>query len=270
MRRARLAESVSERLPVPPAQSSSLEGENRMLLDELAKANEKWEARMRETTKRLRQQNKMLREAHQRAEALSRKDSLTGLATRGWLDETLAQEVERSRRYGSPLSLVMGDLDHFKAVNDAFGHQVGDKVLQNTARALQEAVRMTDLVGRYGGEEFLIVLPSTGLVEAYILAERVRELVKEMTAASLAEPVTGSFGVVERQIDETVALVLHRVDGALYEAKRRGRNQVCAVGDLSTSLPLAASPESARILVPAPCLQSWVPLSAGPEQALMA
>ena len=270
MRRARLAESVSERLPVPPAQSSSLESENRMLIDELAKANERLEARMRETTKRLRQQNKMLREAHQRAEALSRKDSLTGLATRGWLDETLAREVERSRRYGSPLSLVMGDLDHFKAVNDAFGHQVGDKVLQNTARALQEAVRMTDLVGRYGGEEFLIVLPSTGLVEAYILAERVRELVKEMTAASLAEPVTGSFGVVERQIDETVALVLHRVDGALYEAKRRGRNQVCAVGDLSTSLSLATSYENARILVPSPFLQSWVPLSAGPEQALMA
>jgi len=141
MRRARLAESVSERLPVPPAQSSSLESENRMLIDELAKANERLEARMRETTKRLRQQNKMLREAHQRAEALSRKDSLTGLATRGWLDETLAQEVERSRRYGSPLSLVMGDLDHFKAVNDAFGHQVGDKVLLEETRPLSRDKR---------------------------------------------------------------------------------------------------------------------------------
>jgi two-component system cell cycle response regulator len=203
-----------------------LVSENRQLLDELTRANEILEERVRERTQRLKRQNRALREARQRIEAISRKDALTGLANRGWLDETLALEVERSRRYGPRLSLIMGDLDHFKTVNDSFGHLVGDKVLQSTADVFRVGVRMTDLAGRYGGEEFLIVLPNTGLAEACALAERLRERVERMPVSFRPEPVTGSFGVAEWTSGESVGDVVHRADKALYEAKERGRNRV--------------------------------------------
>jgi two-component system cell cycle response regulator len=186
---------------------------NRVLLDELTEANRELEERVRERTKRLKRQNTALREARQRIEVLSRKDPLTGLANRGWFDETLALEVERSRRYGSHLSLVMGDLDHFKNVNDTFGHLVGDKVLQATASVLQGAVRMTDLVGRYGAE-------------ASVLAGRLREGVEQIPVWFRPEPVTGSFGVVEWETGEKVVDLVHRADTALYKAKRQGRNRV--------------------------------------------
>ena len=203
-----------------------LVAQNHLLIDELAKANAELEERVRVRTARLRRQNKALREARQRIEVLSRKDVLTGLANRGWRDETIALEVERSRRYRARLSLVMGDLDHFKNVNDSFGHLVGDKVLQATAEALQGAVRMTDLAGRYGGDEFLILLPNTGLAEACVLAERLRARVEQMLLSFRPEPVTGSFGVAEWGIGEAVSDIVHRADQALYEAKRQGRNRV--------------------------------------------
>jgi diguanylate cyclase (GGDEF)-like protein len=189
-----------------------LVSENRELLESLTRANEELEARVRERTEQL--------------ETISRKDALTGLANRGWLDETLSLEVERSRRYGSRLSLIMGDLDHFKLVNDSYGHLVGDMVLKVAAEVLQAGVRMTDLVARYGGEEFLIVLPNTGLREACVLADRLREQLQNAPVTFRAEPVTGSFGVVEWRSGELASDTVGRADKAMYAAKEQGRNRV--------------------------------------------
>ena len=208
--------------------------QNHLLLDELAKANAELEERVRVRTERLKRQNRALREARHRIEMLSRKDALTGLANRGWLDESLTLEVERCRRYGSRLSIIMGDLDHFKAVNDSFGHLVGDRVLQAAADVLQTTARMTDLAGRFGGEEFLVVLPNTGEAEASALAERLRERFEQMPVTFRPEPVTGSFGVAEWRLGESPGDLVGRADQALYEAKRTGRNRVGCGGDVET------------------------------------
>jgi diguanylate cyclase (GGDEF)-like protein len=200
--------------------------ENRHLLTELTQINRELEERVRERTKRLRAQNKALREAQKRIEALSRRDSLTGLANRGWLDTVLVLEVERSRRYGSQLSVVMVDIDHFKMVNDSFGHLAGDAVLQSTAKALEKSVRLTDLAGRYGGEEFLLILPNTRLDDARVMAERLRGEVEARQVTFREEPVTVSAGVSEWRSGDDRASLVERADAALYEAKRQGRNRV--------------------------------------------
>ena len=124
----------------------------------------------------------------------------------------------------------MADLDHFKAVNDAFGHTVGDQVLSAAAEALQATARMTDVVARYGGEEFLLVLPNTGLEEARALAERLRETLERMPVSFRPEPVTASFGVAEVMAGEAAAALVDRADDALYSAKRAGRNRVESTG----------------------------------------
>ena len=200
--------------------------ENRRLLRELREANEDLERKVQERTLRLREQNRALRDARRRIEELSRRDALTGLTNRRWLDEVLRLEVERARRYGAPLSVVMADLDHFKEVNDSFGHAVGDQVLKSAARTLHDAARLTDVVGRYGGEEFLVLLPNTELSEAIVLAERMRAGLRLMPVGFRSDPVTGSFGVTQWQRGDTVAGLVDRADEALYEAKHAGRDRV--------------------------------------------
>ena len=200
--------------------------ENQRLLRELTEANEDLERKVRERTTRLQEQNRELREARKRIEELSRRDALTGLTNRRWLDEVLRLEVERAHRYGAPLAVIMVDLDHFKQVNDSFGHAVGDQVLKSAARTLQEAVRLTDVVGRYGGEEFLVLLPNTELGQATALAERMRAGLRLMPVGFRPDPVTGSFGVTQWAAGDTVAGLVDRADEALYEAKGAGRDRV--------------------------------------------
>lgn len=202
--------------------------ENQRLLDELTRANEELERRVEDRTRKLREQNEALRRARERIEQLSRHDPLTGLVNRRWLDEVLARELARCERYGAPLSVILADLDHFKAVNDTYGHTVGDQVLQSAAEAMREAVRMTDVVGRYGGEEFLVVLPNTRGEQALVLAERLRDALRAMPVSFRAEPVTGSFGVAEWVEGDTAVGLVERADDALYEAKRQGRDRVVA------------------------------------------
>ncbi len=200
--------------------------ENHALLAELITMNRELEDRVRERTKKLQTQNKALREARKRIEDLSRQDPLTGLANRRRLDTALALEAERSRRYGSHLSVVMIDIDHFKSVNDSFGHVVGDKVLQSVAQIAQRSLRVTDLAGRYGGEEFLVILPNTAAHDARVMAERLRTEIEGAPFDFRPEPITASLGVAAWQAgDDTVSLI-NRADGALYEAKRAGRNRV--------------------------------------------
>lgn len=155
----------------------------------------------------------------------ARTDVLTGLDNRRRLEEVLADNAAEAARYGTPLSLVLADVDRFKAINDRYGHAAGDAALAAVADRLAGCVRDADLVGRWGGEEFLVVAPQTAGREAATLAERCR-------AEVAARPVPGvgtttiSFGVAEWRPGESIHSLLTRADRALYEAKRRGRDLV--------------------------------------------
>ena len=151
-------------------------------------------------------------------------DGLTGLYNHRHLQERLAQEIERAERYGRPLSVVMADLDHFKAFNDTFGHPSGDEVLIEVASTLRHVSRASDILARYGGEEFTLILPETGDSEARVVAERARECV---AALRLEAGVTLSLGVASYRPGGSKEELIGAADAALYEAKRQGRNRVC-------------------------------------------
>jgi diguanylate cyclase (GGDEF)-like protein len=176
----------------------------------------------------------------------ARADALTHLANRRQLDDDLAAECSRSSRYGRPLSFIMADVDHFKKINDTYGHQAGDAILQELAQVVSGALRTSDGAYRYGGEEFAVILPETALEEAARLAERLRKAVEAHFAPS-ARAVTASFGVADDVVagGADPALLVAASDGALYEAKRSGRNQVAAArpaSDLSRPCSTGVAP----------------------------
>jgi len=155
-------------------------------------------------------------------------DTLTGVANRGHIEKCLADEVARACRFGATLSVGMVDIDHFKRTNDGFGHPFGDRVIREVARILSETVRQVDKVGRYGGEEFLLVLPGTGLDGAVILAERIRAAVAGTSFDPQDHTATLSVGVAQWTADAgSWEKLVSRADEALYEAKETGRNRVC-------------------------------------------
>lgn len=158
-------------------------------------------------------------------ERLAIQDKLTGLYNRRKLDKSLAQEITRAGRYGRPLSIIMLDLDHFKEVNDTHGHPTGDAVLVETAARLRKALRTSDILGRWGGEEFLILCPETGLQATAGLANR---LLRDYTASEFptAGRRTASFGVATHRAGDRPEELLSRADAALYCAKKKGRNRV--------------------------------------------
>lgn len=160
-----------------------------------------------------------------RIEELSITDRLTGLFNRLKLDEVFAKEIQRSTRYHTPFSVVLLDIDRFKNVNDTYGHQVGDMVLQELALILKTNVRSEDLVGRWGGEEFLLLLPNTTLDSAMILAEKLRRST-EAHAFSEVGKCTASFGVASFVTGDSEKNLMARADDALYRAKAQGRNRV--------------------------------------------
>jgi two-component system cell cycle response regulator len=154
-------------------------------------------------------------------------DQLTGLPNRHRTAEQLVDELKRAHRYGTPLSIVLCDIDHFKSVNDTYGHNIGDDVLRQVARTLAQAVRNVDTVARWGGEEFLVILPNTSPAGARIVAERVRQQVERAPAVPGGpERRTLSLGVATFCEDPTPEALLERADQALYRAKHRGRNRV--------------------------------------------
>lgn len=173
----------------------------------------------------LQQQNELL-------ETLSVTDGLTGLYNRKKLDDILAQQLERFSRNQRPFAVLLLDIDHFKTVNDTYGHLAGDEILKNTAKTLSQSIRSVDYAARYGGEEFAIVLPETSTHTARELAERIRHQIErarcQFDGQSLT--ITLSIGVAAvRDDDETAQAVIGRADQMLYEAKHAGRNRVhCA------------------------------------------
>ncbi|WP_310057740.1 sensor domain-containing diguanylate cyclase [Lysobacter niastensis] len=167
-----------------------------------------------------------LRESEAAVRALSMTDPLTGLANRRRLDEALRSEIHRVQRYGGRLSAVITDLDHFKRVNDEHGHQVGDSLLNEFAHLIRAHCRETDLVARFGGEEFVILMPEVGVAEALACAERMRSALAQQIIPPLTQPVTASFGAAELVPGESEGSLLRRADKALYRGKAAGRNCV--------------------------------------------
>jgi len=162
-------------------------------------------------------------------ERLANYDSLTGLYNRGAILRKLEEQINHARRYKKEFSLSLMDIDHFKKVNDQYGHLIGDEVLEKVAELVREDVRIADSVGRYGGEEFIAVLPKTQLSSAVIVAERIREIIEatEMTASEgKVFSVTVSQGLSGYRAGDDKDSLISRADEALYRAKETGRNRV--------------------------------------------
>ena len=156
-------------------------------------------------------------------------DSLTQIGNRRYFMTQAEREIGRSRRFNRPLTVMMLDIDHFKAINDKHGHGIGDAVLQGMVKRSNESLRQTDQIARLGGEEFAVLMPETNLIAAVRGAERLRHHLEErpVMAGSVAVPCTVSIGVAElRHEDKTIDDLLRRADEALYRAKNTGRNRV--------------------------------------------
>ena len=166
---------------------------------------------------------------------LATHDALTGVANRRHFFELAERELNRAQRYGQPVSAIMLDVDHFKKVNDTYGHAIGDQVLRAAAERCSENIRDIDILGRYGGEEFAIVLPATDLTVAQIVAERLRRCIADAPVPTDKGDltVTISLGVASnaqgQDDEEDVAALLNRADAAMYAAKQAGRNRVAVI-----------------------------------------
>lgn len=172
-----------------------------------------------------------LEAVNRQLETLSRTDRLTGLYNRGFWEESAAREFARVRRTHQPCTLIMFDIDHFKKINDGYGHPAGDDVIRATAAAVRDMIRATDLAGRYGGEEFAVLLIDTHIDPAIKVAERLREKIQAQTVRHAEHEIryTISLGLAEigKEMPDYKAW-LGCADAALYDAKRSGRNRVTA------------------------------------------
>ncbi len=162
--------------------------------------------------------------ARKRLEVLSETDQLTGLCNRHKLDRSLKQEMEKARRYKRELSYILIDIDYFKRINDTYGHASGDEVLVKVAEILRSHVRSSDIVGRMGGEEFLIISPETDGKSAFLLAEKLRRITEEYPFSQIGQ-LTISIGVAQLRDGVDATELLSLADQALYQAKREGRNR---------------------------------------------
>lgn len=167
-----------------------------------------------------------LEKAHLRIITLVNTDSLTRLANRRFFIDLLDKAMAFSKRHEQALSVIMADLDNFKSINDTYGHQAGDQVLAAFGQVMQASIRQEDLAARFGGEEFILMLPGTTIEDATILAERLRESLENLAFPPLKTRVTASFGIAQYRPDDTIETLVKRADEGLYAAKAAGRNRV--------------------------------------------
>lgn len=207
---------------------------------ETLKAKEQLEVRVEERTRELNRAlievgdlAAQLNESLQQVAHLAVTDTLTETYNRRKFDEMVVHEHQRAAQGQAPFSLIMFDIDHFKRVNDRFGHSVGDLVLQQLSRLIRGLIRQGDLLIRWGGEEFLILLPTTQLEEAGPFAERIRQEVEKEQFKG-AGSVTISLGVAQLRKNDSTDALLKRVDNALYLAKQQGRNRVVLCSELNS------------------------------------
>jgi diguanylate cyclase (GGDEF)-like protein len=177
----------------------------------------------------LAQTNHKLQQREAQILALSLTDHLTGVGNHRRFEQELTTEIKRFERTGEPLSAFMADLDHFKQINDRYGHETGDVVLAAFGGLLRGQLRATEIASRIGGEEFAVLLPHTDLDDAITTAERIRIAIAAAAIPSMPHGVTASFGVARIEPGEDRAGFMRRVDQALYQAKHRGRDRVVAV-----------------------------------------
>lgn len=204
--------------------------------------------RLSDLRARLQQQKSELSEALARIHALASRDELTGLVNRRCVNEALEAERQRSHRSGQTFSVCVLDLDHFKRINDLFGHPGGDETLRAFAREANAALRTTDMLARWGGEEFLLLMPDTSGDFALAAVERLREHVsaQQLMVGDQVLNITFSAGVAEFAGKETLTQLIARADEAAYTAKNRGRNRVVfASHEPAPLLPAASSPTAA-------------------------
>jgi diguanylate cyclase (GGDEF)-like protein len=206
--------------------------ENADLYRRLSVLNLSLERKVEERTTELSAANERLSVLNRELEEISITDGLTKIYNRRYFNERLRQELKRVSRYGPPLSILMIDIDHFKKVNDTWGHQAGDTVLSGVAGLIKDRLRETDLIARYGGEEFCLLATGTDQAGVQVLAERVRKLVQSTVFehGGKAIAVTVSIGVCtwEPSLRDDQEELIRRADSALYRAKEQGRNRVCA------------------------------------------
>jgi diguanylate cyclase (GGDEF)-like protein len=195
-------------------------------------SRKEYEEELRQTRVELESAHRELEQAFLREQELARTDTLTGIHNRRHLFELAECEFNFTTRYGSPLSALMFDVDDFKAINDNYGHAVGDQALQILTGAVHAQLRAVDVFGRYGGDEFIVLLPQTGAEEARIVGERIHAAIDALCLETGKGPLslTISLGIAqathrEEQADSVESLFL-RADQALYAAKRAGRNRI--------------------------------------------
>ncbi len=194
-----------------------------------AQRNNEVDQRVLAMTERLQALERESQELHQRLRLAHRQalyDAVTGLPNRKAVEERMAQEFSRWQRFKQPVGLLVWDIDHFKQINDRFGHQAGDKALRVVAQTLSQGIREADFIGRYGGEEFVMLLPGTDVEGGLKVAEKLRQAVETCGFNSRGKPVpiTISCGVTEFREGDRVETAFERADKALYEAKQAGRN----------------------------------------------
>ncbi len=184
--------------------------------------------RMKLLQDQLRQKNDELEEMLTKVETLSNTDPLTGLFNRRRFDDILRLEFNKAMRYKSPLSCIMIDIDHFKAVNDTYGHTVGDVVIKDVAEIIKRSVRDVDTACRWGGDEFIVLTPMTTNANAELSAQRILKSVSDRVFKGVNNNVTVSIGIadVSRADVDTVSKLIHAADTTLFEAKMKGRNRI--------------------------------------------
>lgn len=195
-------------------------------LEKLSASVIKLNNELAQTQRDLAKANRKLKRDEEKITKLMLADPMTGIPNRRHFDQRSEEEVMRHRRIKHPLCFVMVDIDLFKDVNDAYGHDVGDVVICRLAQVMSETKRTGDFVARVGGEEFIILLPHTEISKAQIVADRVRVLFSRQVYDGIDHPITASFGIAELQANDTVESLIKRSDQCLYVAKEGGRNQV--------------------------------------------
>jgi diguanylate cyclase (GGDEF)-like protein len=190
-------------------------------------ARKRAEVDLRRAKEALEAANRELEQALAREQLAARTDHLTGVCNRRHFFDLAAHAFDVSRRYRHPLSVMLFDVDHFKQVNDSWGHQIGDEILESVARIAGHHLRDADVIGRYGGEEFIVLLPESSARQAMIVAERIREGIAAhgIDTGKGTVKVTISAGIADALSEDTLDWLIRRADQALYEAKEAGRNR---------------------------------------------
>ncbi|TNI87835.1 sensor domain-containing diguanylate cyclase [Aeromonas sobria] len=199
---------------------------SKLLLDQLELRNHSLAQLVAERTAELVRLNEALQQKVEENRQLAETDALTGAASRYRLERALQLECERARRFHQPFTVIAMDVDNFKQINDSYGHHIGDQTLINVVARVRSHIREIDLLARWGGDEFMVLLPNTGREDALVVASKLQAWMA-IDPICPHGPTTMSFGLAEYQPDEQKESLMVRADRALYQAKQLGKNQIC-------------------------------------------